>query len=72
VFSTEVAGSFPRIKMLSWFEVCKFESEVGTTLDCTVTFNPVLIRACLDELPLSRLLFATDLPGFSPEEGTNG
>ncbi len=66
VFSAEVAEDVPGIKMISWFEARKYESEVGTTLDWTVTSNPVLLQAYLDDLPRSRLLFATNLPDFSP------
>ncbi len=67
VFSPEVADDFPGIKMINWFEERKYESEVGTTIDWTVTFNPVLRQAFLNDLRRSRLLFATDLPDFSLE-----
>lgn len=66
VFSAEVAESIPGIKMINWFEARKHESEVGAVIDWTVTSNPVLLQAYLDDLPRSRLLFATDLPDFSP------
>lgn len=72
VFSAEVAEDVPGIKMINWFEARKFESEVGTTLDWTVTSNPVLLQAYLDDLPRSRLLFATDLPDLSPEGNQQG
>jgi hypothetical protein len=72
VFSTEVAENFPGIKMINWFEWRKFESEVGTTIDWTVTSNQVLLQAYLGDLPRSRLLFAIDLPEFSPEESLQG
>jgi len=72
VFSAEVAEDFPGIKMINWFEVCKFESEVSNTLDWTVTSNPIIRQAFLDDLPRSRLLFATGLPDFSLEENRRG
>jgi len=67
VFSAEVAENVPGIKMINWFEWRKFESGVGTTIDWTVTSNPVLLQAYLDDLPRSRLLFATDIPDIFSE-----
>jgi hypothetical protein len=64
VFSLEVAEDFSAIKMINWFEALKYESEVGTTLDWTVTYKPALLHAYLDDLPRWSLLFATDLPNF--------
>jgi hypothetical protein len=72
VFSAEVAEDVPGIKMINWFEAHKYESEVGTTLDWTVTSNPELLQAYLDDLPRSRLLFANDLPDFTPEGNQRG
>ena len=66
VFSTEVARDFPRIKMINWFEWRKFESEVGGVIDWTVTFNPELAQAFLNDLPRSHLIFAADLKEISP------
>lgn len=66
VFSTQVARDFPRIKMINWFEWRKFESEVGGVIDWTVTFNPELAQAFLNDLPRSHLILAADLKEISP------
>lgn len=56
VFSQRVATDFPGIKMINWFELRKFESEVGGIIDWSVTFNSELARAFLNDLPYQWLI----------------
>jgi hypothetical protein len=42
---------FPALKMINWFEWDKFESEVSTRVDWTVTRDPALVGAFRAALP---------------------
>jgi len=56
VFSQRVATDFPGIKMINWFELRKFEREVGSIIDWSVTFNPELAEAFLNDLQCQWLI----------------
>jgi len=51
--------------MVNWFEWRKFESEVGVTVDWTVTHDLVVMGAYLRDLPRSPFLFGDDIPVIS-------
>jgi hypothetical protein len=50
----------PMLRMVNWFEWRKFEPEVGTTVDWTVTFSPQTLPAFQSALP-TWLRFAGDV-----------
>lgn len=61
VFSQEVANDFSGIKMINWFETRKFESEIRSNADWSVTFNPDIASSFLKELPHEWLVFSSNL-----------
>ena len=61
VFSQEVANNFSGIRMINWFETRKFESETGSKVDWSVTFDPDLTSLFMKDLPRQWLIFSSDL-----------
>ena len=51
VFGPSTRTAFPRIRMLSWFEWRKQESEVGRVIDWRLGSDPALARSLLDGVP---------------------
>jgi hypothetical protein len=58
VLEQDLAATFPQLKLLSWFEWRKFETEVGGEIDWTVTRDPAIRAAFRAALP-AYLRFAT-------------
>ncbi len=61
VFGSSTLQSFPRIKMINWFEWSKYEVEVQAIVDWTNTRNSTIRSAFLTDIQTGRYLFAEDL-----------
>lgn len=70
VFSDEVFRKFSGIKMINWFETRKFESEINSNVDWSITFNPEITSEFLKDLPAQTLLFSNELDfdALTPEK----
>ncbi len=58
VFDPEVLKQMPGLKMINWFEWEKPEQEIqGQVIDWTVTFDPAIREAFLDQIETASLIF---------------
>jgi len=63
VYSAQIFQSFPRIKMINWFDIRKNESEVrGSFVDWSLTYSPLILDAFLLDLPYENMIFADEIP----------
>ena len=61
IFSREVAEDYSGIKMINWFERRKFESEISSKVDWSVTFDPDLAALFIKDLLRQRLVFSESI-----------
>lgn len=56
VFAPDVFDRFPMLKMINWFEWRKFETEISTTVDWTISLNPEIRQAFIADFPHHRFI----------------
>jgi hypothetical protein len=70
VYSTTARTRLPQVKMVSWFEIRKYEGETRSVIDWRATFDPTVREALRGHVTTGRYVFAGTGVTQPPPGGT--